>query len=337
MIDRLDIRPLKKMLRIFLVLTIISITLLLVFTVTEETLPSFGDLHLSYLGLTIFVVFFYIFVETVWLRILVSCISGRLSFKGALEYTLGGSFLTLVPFGLAGVPLQMYILNRESSLSIGKAGSVIIARGTLLGLMVPVVLPIIFIYHRTIFEGGFVLHLTRYLLIAAGLAILIITVASLNPDRTRNFLYRFIRSKKRRDIIEKATREISVMKSTLREFFVIGRWRLPLAFLVACLSRAALFFLPYPILRSLGLSPPIFEVILTQIVISYLILYSPSPGGSGIAEGGGFLLFSPLCPPHLIGIFVILWRFFSSYLPMILGGIILTRMVSVGQGKRRKA
>ncbi len=82
-------------------------------------------------------------------------------------------------------------------------------------------------------------------------------------------------------------------------------------------------------MRGIGLSPPVLQTMITQIILSYLLLFAPTPGASGIAEGGGFLLFKPLCPEHLLGIFIVLWRFFSYYLLVILGGILLARMVSV--------
>lgn len=331
--QKLNMRLVKRMLRIFLILTIVSITLLLVFTVTKETFPSLKKLNPFYLLLALVTVLFYIWLETLWLRILVWSVSKWMSLFGALEFILGGSFLTLVPFGVAGVPLQMYILHREDRLSIGESGSVLLMRSLLLVLILPVVLPIIYIYYSTILQEGFVINLARYLLIAVGLAILILILGSINPERTRGFLYRFAKSAKARGIVEKVVKEISNMKHTLRRFFIRGKWKLPLAFLVACISRACFFFLPYPILRGIGLSPPLVQTMITQIILSYILLFAPTPGASGIAEGGGFLLFKPLCPEHLLGIFIVLWRFFSYYLLMMLGGIILARMISVDKLK----
>ncbi|OYD17550.1 hypothetical protein CH333_00555 [candidate division WOR-3 bacterium JGI_Cruoil_03_44_89] len=327
--QKLDMRLVRRMLRIFLIITVASITLLLLFTVTKDTLPSLTKINPFYLLLALITILFYIWFETLWLRILVWSVSGWMSLTGAMEFILGGSFLTLVPFGVAGVPLQMYILHRENGLSIGESGSVLLMRSLLLTLILPVVLPIVYIYYSTIFQQGFVLNISRYLLVAVGLGILILVLGSLNTDRTRGFLYRFAKSKKARGIVDRVTKEIFNMKSTLRQFFVRGKWKLPLAFLVACVSRACFFFLPYPILRGIGLSPPVLQTMITQIILSYLLLFAPTPGASGIAEGGGFLLFKPLCPEHLLGIFIVLWRFFSYYLLVILGGILLARMVSV--------
>ena len=325
---KLNLRLVKRMLRIFLVLSIVSITILMIFTVTEDTLPSLKKLNPFYILLALFTVLIYIWLETLWLRILIWCVSGWMRLSGALEFILGGSFLTLVPFGVAGVPLQMYILHKEKNLSIGKSGSIMLVRSVLLTLILPLAIPVIYIYYSAILKQGFVLNISRYLLIAVGAAVLILILASLNTDRTRAFLLRFTKTEKARGIILKTVKEISDMKSTLREIFILGKWKLPLAFLVACVSRLCFFFLPYPILKGLGLSPPIGQTMITQVLLTYLLLFAPTPGASGIAEGGAFLLFKPLCPEHLLGIFIVLWRFFSYYLSVILGGFLLTRMVS---------
>lgn len=328
--QKLDMRLVRRMLRIFLILTIASITVLMILTVTEDTLPSLKKLNPLFLSLALLNVLVYILLETLWLRILVWCVSGWISLRGALEFILGGTFLTLVPFGIAGVPLQMYVLYKEKRLSIGSSGSIMLMRSAILTLMLPLALPVVYLYYSSVLNEGFVLHITRYLLVIVGVAVLLLVLASINTDRTRNFILKFAKTERARNIALRISREIKEMKSTIRMFFILGRWKLPLAFLLACISRISLFFLPYPILKGLGLSPPVGQVMIIQLLLTYLLLFSPTPGASGIAEGGGFLLFRPICPEYLLGIFVVLWRFFSYYLQVILGGIILARMASAG-------
>jgi uncharacterized protein (TIRG00374 family) len=59
----------------------------------------------------------------------------------------------------------------------------------------------------------------------------------------------------------------------------------------------------------------------------YAIFTSPSPGGSGVGELGAAALFADLIPDKVIGLFVILWRFFSQYFSAIVGGILFTYFV----------
>jgi len=61
----------------------------------------------------------------------------------------------------------------------------------------------------------------------------------------------------------------------------------------------------------------------------------PTPGASGIAEAAGMGLYSAVCPKHLLGVFVLLWRFFSPYIAMMIGAFLVLRLVS-GIGKEKK-
>ena len=53
--------------------------------------------------------------------------------------------------------------------------------------------------------------------------------------------------------------------------------------------------------------------------------FSPTPGGSGVAEAGFVVLFSELLPGGLVGIMAVLWRFTAEYLPFLLGAVVSIR------------
>ena len=54
-------------------------------------------------------------------------------------------------------------------------------------------------------------------------------------------------------------------------------------------------------------------------------VFSPTPGGSGVAEAGFVVLFSELLPGGLVGIMAVLWRFTAEYLPFLLGAVVSIR------------
>jgi len=61
----------------------------------------------------------------------------------------------------------------------------------------------------------------------------------------------------------------------------------------------------------------------------FFLYFTPTPGGTGVAEGGGYLMFSSSIPTHVLGIFVILWRFFAIYVWVLIGGLLLTKTVGL--------
>jgi uncharacterized membrane protein YbhN (UPF0104 family) len=56
-------------------------------------------------------------------------------------------------------------------------------------------------------------------------------------------------------------------------------------------------------------------------------MFIPTPGASGVAEVGFAALFSPVCPGELLSIYMLLWRFFTFYLGVIIGGIIVINIL----------
>jgi hypothetical protein len=60
-------------------------------------------------------------------------------------------------------------------------------------------------------------------------------------------------------------------------------------------------------------------------LLNLVLYFSPTPGGSGIAEAGFVALFNHLVPSGTVGILAVLWRFTAEYLPFILGAAITLR------------
>lgn len=62
-----------------------------------------------------------------------------------------------------------------------------------------------------------------------------------------------------------------------------------------------------------------------MILINLVIYFSPTPGGSGIAEAGFVVLFANLLPEGVEGIMAVLWRFMAEYVPFLLGAFVTVR------------
>mgnify|MGYP000234808490 FL=1 len=68
------------------------------------------------------------------------------------------------------------------------------------------------------------------------------------------------------------------------------------------------------------------QQVMGRMVLLNLILYfSPTPGGSGVAEAGFLVLFSNILPNGVEGIMAVLWRFTAEYLPFMLGAVVTIR------------
>lgn len=77
----------------------------------------------------------------------------------------------------------------------------------------------------------------------------------------------------------------------------------------------------------MGLQFPfdLVQVLGRMYLLNLVLYFSPTPGGSGIAEAGFVVLFSPIVPNGTVGILAVLWRFAAEYLPFVLGACITLR------------
>jgi len=90
--------------------------------------------------------------------------------------------------------------------------------------------------------------------------------------------------------------------------------------LVSAVCFFSKFVVAYLVVRSLGMHPSFVEVALLQMVIILINYFFPTPGGSGAAELSSAALMSAVVSKGLIGFYVILWRLFSTYISVAVGG-----------------
>lgn len=79
----------------------------------------------------------------------------------------------------------------------------------------------------------------------------------------------------------------------------------------------------YVVVRALGGDAPFWHVIAVQVIISFVTLFAPSPGASGISEFLIAMLMKPLLASGAIGLYALITRFFTTYCGVAVGGIVL--------------
>lgn len=331
-IENNTLKNIKTGLRIFFFLTILSITLILIFTASKETLFALKKISFLFLGFTAVSCALRLYFECLRLQVLSSIFGHKISLKSSAEFTLGGYFLSILPFGVGGLPLQFYILMKEK-FSLGEAGTVIVMRG--LTYLMAFVFTIPFIaYYRNIFQGNGLQLLSGYIVIVYSALLILFFLAMWRTHTIKyqlNKLNKFFASRHKERIagwITKFSDELENFKLGFKTCCTKGGFRFVLVIL---LSGVSLFFyvLMVPLLfNGLGVQAPVVKTALIQFILTFLLMFTPTPGGSGIAEGAGFALFSSICPKYLMAVFIILWRFFTYYTGVIIGGIFILKMLT---------
>ena len=62
-----------------------------------------------------------------------------------------------------------------------------------------------------------------------------------------------------------------------------------------------------------------YTVMGRMIFLNMLLYFTPTPGGSGIAEGGFVFLFADSVPAGTVGILAVCWRLIAEYIPFFIG------------------
>lgn len=75
----------------------------------------------------------------------------------------------------------------------------------------------------------------------------------------------------------------------------------------------------------LGIKEHFVDVLLLQTLITFLLYFAPTPGGSGLAEILSTAVMSIYVPRPLTPSYILLWRIVVSYLTVAVGSVVFWR------------
>lgn len=97
------------------------------------------------------------------------------------------------------------------------------------------------------------------------------------------------------------------------------------AVLISPLSFANRLLAGYVVLRALNIQAHFVDVLLLQTLITFLLYFAPTPGGSGLAEVLSAGVMSIYVPRELTPSYILLWRVFGCYLTVAFGSLVFWR------------
>lgn len=121
-------------------------------------------------------------------------------------------------------------------------------------------------------------------------------------------------------ISEKIAENVIQFKDYIYLFLTRERPTLFLSFGITIILYLNKYLIAYVIVKGLNLSPSLWDVFYIQTLQFFLLYFSPTPGSAGAAEVSSAFLMSKLVPLYQLPVFVVLWRFFVTYVGVMLGG-----------------
>ena len=332
---------LRKGLIIFILLAFGMGALIIFRSVDRETIRSLLAADKLKLLLALFVVFI------AWI-----CDAGRfcaLSYAAHehVSFPLGIVLTWLNYFGSAvtpmqsgGGPFQVYALYKKG-IPVGKGIAITLMRTMLTILILTLAVPTVMMLDPEILEGSpFLKGLVFYVLIVilATWAFVVFTI--MKPEMIKKLArvvvmwlrrFRFMKSNRTVvKIVQWLDREIDNYILNFRLAFHSGKMWVFTAVILSVLHLLALFSVLPVLMSAVGLPFRYTQTIAVQAVFMFILYFVPTPGASGVAEGGGALLYSVLMPENMAGIMSLICRFFTDYISIFMGVIVVVRMLGWG-------
>jgi uncharacterized protein (TIRG00374 family) len=261
---------------------------------------------------------------------------------------------TITPGQAGGEPVRVHELFR-SGVKLGDAAAVVIMERVLDGVILTVMGVILMILLAGFFWSTFSPALIVLVIVAwiFMISFLIIPVLAIRyPGRTKKALMKLIHwlvpklswwSASPESTVNLADKEIDNLFRSMVRFTGTARAGLLGGGITTGLFWITEFLVASVIMMGLGLGPAVIASFFFQILIAVINMIPLTPGSSGVIELSTSSLYALLIPTGMIGIFVLLWRFVTFYLNILLGAVaglaIFRREIELrntGEGNQKK-
>ena len=286
-----DKNRLKRAFALFISIYMIISFALLLWSTGGNILRAFRGVDYLYLLGAFFLSITFLLLDAFRLHLLSIGFGKPLSILYSAEIILSGFILAITtPFGSGGLPYQLWLLSRRGY-ALGEGFLLIIFRGFV--LFVPYILLLPMAYNAI--DSQILRYLFFY---AVGVALAVLLGILIRGDFRRRLL------------------SINLRYLLYAVFVSIPAQLIYLSIL-------------YFVMHSKGIEAGYMETLSTQLLLQLTTYFSPSPGGLGIAEVISSFVLSSNMEKDYVGMVVLLWRFFTSYVFAIVGFFVIIRRLSL--------
>ena len=301
---------------LLLTLLVVSISgAVIYFTVDINTLTNLTVFKPWSIALAIFFVGVGMFLDGTRLMHLVNISNEKIRLIEAVQVVFGNYFAALLTPGATGGAVAQLMFLRHAGVPTGKATVMVFVRTVVSIFFLICCLPIIFMHDANIIPGTS----NKTLMIISFVAFLVIVLMILaikysSMDNLAVYIFRKLPKSKRKAFIG-VYRDTKLAVSLLAS----APMSMVRVFIESGLSLLAIYAVVPCLLLGLGVDADWYTVMGRMIFLNMLLYFMPTPGGSGVAEGGFVLLFSNTVPAGTVGIVAVCWRLIAEYMPFLIG------------------
>lgn len=240
----------------------------------------------------------------------------KITLYQAVQVVFGNYFLALLTPGATGGAVAQLMFLRHAGVPTGKAAVLVIVRTLLSILFLVLCMPFIFMH-----DAGIVPGISNDTLMAITLTAFVVIIAIVVGARRGYLDYLVIRIA-RHAKKERRCKIIAFYRDTKSAIALLAASpkAMLLVFAESGLNLLCIYAIVPCLLLGLGVTDADWYSVMGRMIFLNMLLYfTPTPGGSGIAEGGFVLLFSDTVPAGTVGIVAVCWRLIAEYIPFLIG------------------
>jgi uncharacterized protein (TIRG00374 family) len=327
----------KPGLTVFLAVSVASVLTIFVLSTDTDTWSSLRHMRPAYTALACVLMLAQWCFNAIRFKILVNSLDNHVSFATSLKAFLANVFVgAITPSQTGGGPIQIYVLNRSGvPIAKGFAGCLMGAVLSVVGLVTSILVVLIL---RPSLRAELGQHMTGILLsvvivfgiLVLGFLLSIFKIGIMKQiiGRTLLVLTRFFKTQKRLALTKRVLGGIDQYRRSLSVFAGAKKRRVLLAFLFTLAGMAANALIAPALLAGLNIEHNLANVYLAQFILFFIAYFGPTPGASGIAEFSNYWMLSSLhIQPNMLGIYTVMWRFFTSFIAVAVGGLIILFLI----------
>ena len=281
-------------------------------------------------------------VALVWLldalkmKMLIHAAGERISVAFSLQLTWVNYFgCAITPLQGGGGPFQMYLLYQKG-ISVGKSFAVTLVKTLFTMFILGLAVPFAFFFQSGNLPNvgwgmrSFLIYVVLFIIVIW----CIVVLSLIRPNLVKRFACGVVQRLERLGLLKKERRsalfrtlirEIDAYNENIRLFITSGAQFFSLALFLAFLQMLAQLSVMPCLIWAMGFPVPYIQSVLLQALLIFLLYFVPTPGGSGVAEGGAAAVFSLFVPWELAGVLAVGWRLLLEYTGVALGALVAVR------------
>lgn len=240
----------------------------------------------------------------------------NITLSQAVQVVFGNYFLALLTPGATGGAVAQLIFLRKAGVPTGKATVLVFVRTVVSIIFLILCLPLIFWHDAHILPG--VSNDRLGVLSFIVLLVLLLFFLAVRENLLNHLAVRIARKL----ALPRRRLFVNIYRDTQNAIRLLGSSpkAMLLVFIESGLSLIAIYAVVPCLLLGLGVYHVDWYTVMGRMIFLNMLLYfTPTPGGSGVAEGGFVFLFSEIVPAGTVGIIAVCWRLIAEYIPFLIG------------------